>query len=61
MVLWITGVILTLLYCSLGGTVFYKYWSLLDAFQRAVIIGFTVEILTKAIFWIIAWVYNKEN
>ena len=61
MVLWITSVILTLLYCGLGGTIFFKFWTLLDAFQKAAIIGFTIEILTKAVFWIIAWEHNKYN
>ena len=58
MALWITGVILTLLYCGLGGTILFKFWTLLDAFQKAAIIGFTIEILTKAVFWIIAWDLN---
>ena len=59
MVLWITSVILTLLYCGLGGTIFYKYWSLMDVFQRAAIIGFTIEMLAKSIFWIVAWDYYE--
>lgn len=60
-VLWITSLIMTLLYCGLGGTVFFKYRTLLDPFQRATIIGFTVAFIVKTAFWIIAWEYNKYN
>ena len=53
-VLWITSLIMTLLYCSLGGTVFFKYWKLLDSFQKVTIIAFSIAFIIRTTFWIIA-------
>jgi len=56
-VLWISSLIMTLLYCGLGGPVFFKYRSLLDPFQRAAIICFSIALIARTSFWIIAWEY----
>ena len=60
-VLWITSLVMTLLYCGLGGTVFFKFKSLLDPFQKATLIGFTAALIVRTAFWIIAEEYDQYN
>jgi putative Mn2+ efflux pump MntP len=59
--LWITSLIMAILYSSFGGPVYFKYRTLLDPFQKATILIFVCAFILKTIFWYISEIYDENN
>ena len=53
--LWVTSVVLTVIYLGLAGRVYFRFRKMLDPFQRVAIITYSVAFVAKTIFWIISW------
>ncbi len=59
--LWIASAFMTLIYITLGGTVYLKYRKILDPFQLAAILIYSIAFLAKTVFWIISWQAAEYN
>ena len=55
MSLWIASAFMTLVFLTLGGTLYLKYRKLLDPFQLAAILIYSIAFVAKTVFWVISW------
>jgi len=55
MSLWIASAFMTLIFLTLGGTLYLKYRKLLDPFQLLAILIYSIAFVVKTVFWVISW------